>query len=154
MCVRCVLCVVWCCVALGRFAEAYTSFAANADESKKAQVLPQTFAQDMCTAFDVILLHWLTYKDAKVRFAVAESLGYMLATVDSKAFVERLNKLIPAYLLMYKNEAWAQHLPISHGFSALLVAAVKESSAVLDPLLNVILQGTSFAAALRCVIRM
>jgi hypothetical protein len=52
--------------ALGRFAEAYLHFIANAEDDKKSQVSSQSFAQEMSAAFDVIHTNWIGSSEAKV----------------------------------------------------------------------------------------
>lgn len=127
--------------ALGRFAEAIMHFNNNADAQEKEEVDTTKFYTEIASAWDVIFTKWLIDKESKVRFAVAESLGYLSAVLDKNNFEDRLNKIIPQYFAMYKKEKFPEHQPISHGFAILLRAACKDESKVLEPQLSNVLNG-------------
>jgi hypothetical protein len=127
--------------ALGRFAEALMHFASNADEESKTKVTMSSFEADMNTAFDIMFTSWLQSKEAKVRLTVAESLGFMSACLDRPKYEFHIPKLIPAYLLLYKNEKPSDHLPISSGLCNVLLVGVRDDSKFLEALIQIVMAG-------------
>jgi hypothetical protein len=128
--------------ALGRFAEAVALFQTDASEEMRAQVAPAQFEADMASAFDVVFSKWLLSPEAKVRFAVVESLGYISAVLSNRDFGARLERLLTTYLQMFKKERPADHLPVTLGLSSMLVKAVSDDSFFeTGVLLNQVLTG-------------
>jgi maestro heat-like repeat-containing protein family member 1 len=127
--------------ALGRFAEAVQFFHSNATDEQKLQIVAGSFESDFGSAFDVVFTKWLLSKAAKVRFAVVESLGYMMHRLSTQAFETNLQRLVPTYLAMYKKEKASEHLPISQGLTSTLEAALERKSERLELLLPSLLSG-------------
>ena len=125
--------------AYGRFSESMGHYQASCVESDVAPTIQSaSFEIHMASAFDVLFNSWMPdEKESKVRFACLESLGHMCLLLDRPALEMRLPKLIPAYLMMYKKEAYKDHFAISHGLCSTLKEAVKTQG--LPPLMPSIL---------------
>ena len=126
--------------AYGRFSESMGHYTASATEAgTQPEITSASFEVHMSSAFDVLFNSWLPEeKEAKVRFAILESLGHMCLLLDKPALEIRLPKLVPAYLMKYSKENFKDHLPISHGLCSTLKVAV--TSVALQALMPSILQ--------------
>ena len=125
--------------ALGHYADALQHWSANAGEAEAGTVDRKSFELEFLSGFDILFNRWLPDSpEVKVRLTIVEALGSLSRCLDRPSLEQRLGKVVPRCLEMYKKEKPADHLPISQGLYYLATEACKSKPAI-DPLLPLLL---------------
>ena len=123
---------------MSRFCEAILNYVANIDRAPDKTITTSRFSQQIFSALEVLFSVWLNSKEAKLRLAVVECLGFMTHILTQEKLQELLPKLVPGMLGLYKKFS-TEVLPITQGLQMMLDAAVRDGNQMLFPQLELIL---------------
>lgn len=128
--------------AIARFCEAILDFLADEHRASSSGITGEQFEGEVFSAYDTLFNVWMLSKDARLRLAVVEALGYCVHLLSAEALNEQLPKLVPGVIQLYKKQT--EHYFITQCLCMIMEAAGKKNCAnlavLLDTLLNLLHQ--------------
>ncbi|XP_011410499.2 PREDICTED: maestro heat-like repeat-containing protein family member 1 [Amphimedon queenslandica] len=128
--------------AFARFCEAIIDYVADEQRAEASGINFQQFEGEVFSAYDTFFNVWLLSKDARLRLAVVEALGYAVHIISAEALNDQLPKLVPGVVQLYKKQS--EHYYITQCLCMIMEASCKKECAnftvLLDNLLNLLHQ--------------
>eukprot|EP01012_Entosiphon_sulcatum_P068091 TRINITY_DN980_c0_g1_i1.p1 TRINITY_DN980_c0_g1~~TRINITY_DN980_c0_g1_i1.p1 ORF type:complete len:1717 (+),score=407.18 TRINITY_DN980_c0_g1_i1:338-5152(+) len=123
--------------ALGRFAEAIIQY--NAGESNpNANYAVSEFSDSMYTSLNMLHTEWANSKEARLRCAVAESIGNLSAIVAPDVLEQMFVRVLQTLINTLKKEKPKEQLAIIQGLCVFLETSCERINATLQPQLELI----------------
>eukprot|EP00118_Oscarella_pearsei_P020078 m.216312 g.216312 ORF g.216312 m.216312 type:complete len:1058 (+) comp39860_c0_seq3:99-3272(+) len=125
------------CSCLGKFSEAILDYIANMDKASDKSIAVEMYHGEMYSAYDVMFNLWLLSKEAKLRLAVIDAIGYMSHLMSIDRLEEITPRLLPMLGTLYKKHS--DHFYITNSICMCLDAVQKKNPAILDPYIDVLM---------------
>ncbi|XP_065915103.1 maestro heat-like repeat-containing protein family member 1 [Dysidea avara] len=121
-----------------RICESIIDFYADEQRGDKAELSNEDYAGEVYSAYDILFNNWLkTSKEARIRLAVAEAIGFAVHLLSQEQLNAQLPSLVHCVLSLYKKHS--DHYYISQCMFMIVEAAIKKECIALNGLMDVIL---------------
>ncbi|KAL5467301.1 hypothetical protein EMCRGX_G031509 [Ephydatia muelleri] len=127
---------------IARFCEAIIDFLADEQRARGANISAEQFSGEVFSAYEQLFNVWLQSKEAKVRIAVVDAIGFAVHLCAADALNEQLPKLIPGVVQLFKKHTEQYHISQCLGMivDAACIKKCSNMAMILDTLLPVLHQ--------------
>uniref|UniRef100_A0A1B6DAP1 Maestro heat-like repeat-containing protein family member 1 n=1 Tax=Clastoptera arizonana TaxID=38151 RepID=A0A1B6DAP1_9HEMI len=121
--------------AFGKFSEAILEYMSNIDQRPDTSITKEAFAEEITTAYEVLISTWLQSKESKLIENIIVAVGPMFAIMNEDKQAEMTSRTINCIFGLYRRQNTINHYPLTQCLASILkVAPTKAIEPMFDQL--------------------
>lgn len=129
---------------IARLCEAIVNFTGDKEEAAKAGVFVSDFEGEVFSTYEILFNLWINTKEAKLRLAIMDGLGYMSALLAPQTLEEQCPKIFNGIIGLYRKHQ--EHFYITQCLCLVLTSVINRGI-LLEPSLELLISSLYQMAA-------